>query len=181
MTRQETNKLILNFMEIEPTYYDGKYRWDNSPFFYCSDTNKESVINSIANYAQYDTSWDWLMPVIEKIESLGYVVDIFKTSVSIHKEGDTMCIVDLSGNDFNEKIHAVYHAVTEFIIWYSDLINNPQLWPDPLREIIEKWGPNLIDGLSYEQVAELLKEVESVGYTFDYYLDAEPYNLRKIN
>lgn len=33
---------------------------------------------------------------------------------------------------------------------------------------------------TYEVLAELHKEVELIGYTFDYYLDAEPYGLRPI-
>lgn len=33
---------------------------------------------------------------------------------------------------------------------------------------------------TYENCAELLKQCEALGYTFDYYLDAVPYNLRPL-
>ena len=37
------------------------------------------------------------------------------------------------------------------------------------------------DELDYNELEILKDKVESLGYTFDYYLDAVPYNLRKIN
>lgn len=33
---------------------------------------------------------------------------------------------------------------------------------------------------SYKELARIHFEVEKLGYTFDFYLDANPYNLRKI-
>jgi len=35
------------------------------------------------------------------------------------------------------------------------------------------------NGLTYSECSEFLNEVENIGYTFDYGLDAEPFNLRK--
>ena len=36
------------------------------------------------------------------------------------------------------------------------------------------------DELNYEACKELLRRVEAIGYTFEYGLDAQPYDLRKI-
>ena len=33
---------------------------------------------------------------------------------------------------------------------------------------------------TYEECERLLKELKPYGYTFEYYLDASPYNLTKI-
>jgi hypothetical protein len=33
---------------------------------------------------------------------------------------------------------------------------------------------------TYEECWDMLTEMEEVGYTFDYYLDGIPYNLRRI-
>jgi len=55
---------------------------------------------------QYDTKWDWLMPVVEKI--------LFKTGGS-HAQLDTMIISALS----EVNIKSVWQAVTQFIIWYN--------------------------------------------------------------
>jgi len=34
--------------------------------------------------------------------------------------------------------------------------------------------------MDYDEIAEFLDEVESVGYTFDSGLDAQPYGLRPV-
>ena len=33
---------------------------------------------------------------------------------------------------------------------------------------------------TYEECERVLNKLEQIGYTFDYYLDAEPFNLRKL-
>ena len=59
------------------------------------------------------------MPVVEKIESLGYKVDISKWENSqycgIYLNGKK-----ISGNETNTKIEAVYNACLEFIKWYNE-------------------------------------------------------------
>lgn len=62
----------------------------------------------------------------------------------------------------------------------KDLFETPDIMPEALTEIFIRWELRIMDGLSYEEIAAFLNEVESVGYTFDYYLDAEPYGLRPI-
>lgn len=62
----------------------------------------------------------------------------------------------------------------------KDLFETPQNMPAELRAIFERWELRIMDGLSYSEIAEMLTQVESVGFTFDYYLDAEPYGLRPI-
>ena len=62
----------------------------------------------------------------------------------------------------------------------KDLFETPELMPEALSEIFNRWESLMMDGLSYEQIASLMNEVESVGYTFDYYLDADPYGLRPM-
>lgn len=33
---------------------------------------------------------------------------------------------------------------------------------------------------TYEELKRIQNELQTIGYTFDYGLDAEPYNLRKL-
>ena len=62
-----------------------------------------------------------------------------------------------------------------------DLFEHPELIPPSLRVITDKWNKvSMEEGLTYDKCGEFLKEVEEVGYTFDFYLDAEPYGLRPI-
>jgi hypothetical protein len=59
----------------------------------------------------------------------------------------------------------------------QDLFENPELLPIEVQEILEKYSE--MDN-SYETCSELVRELNSVGYTCDYGLDAEPFELRKI-
>lgn len=60
-----------------------------------------------------------------------------------------------------------------------DLFEHPDLIPKEVKDVFELYQQQAIDGFSYEDLANLHSAIEAVGYTFDYYLDAEPYNLRK--
>lgn len=60
-----------------------------------------------------------------------------------------------------------------------DLFQNPELIPSEVNEILDKYWEEFGDSRDYEDTKRMLEEVEAVGYTFDYYLDNEPYGLRK--
>lgn len=62
----------------------------------------------------------------------------------------------------------------------KDLFEHYQDQPEELKHILINWDEKINNGLDYIQCEELLKDVEAVGYTFDYELSAEPFNLRKI-
>jgi hypothetical protein len=66
-----------------------------------------------AHELQYHQSWDWLMPVVEKIDDIEeylYVIINKKT-----------CVVQYvtKTHTKDRKIDAVYAAVVEFIKWYN--------------------------------------------------------------
>lgn len=58
-----------------------------------------------------------------------------------------------------------------------DLFENIEALPEDLKAIINKYAD---DSMSYDTCELFLKEVEKVGYTFEYSLDAQPFGLRKI-
>jgi len=70
---------------------------------------------------KYNESWDWLMPVVEKIESLGYALKIIQNNCFIY--GSTM-------GDHTEyfknvgygesKLESTWLTVVEFIKWYNE-------------------------------------------------------------
>jgi hypothetical protein len=62
------NKLIAEFMELETS--DGCY--------FKHLTKKGNIELTHHILLQYHTSWDWLMPVAEKIYSIDADVDFFK-------------------------------------------------------------------------------------------------------
>ena len=99
----ENNKLIADFMGYP------KHKID----FVGKRLNFEN-----SKHNTYHKDWNWLMEVVEKIESLGYKVHISTW------ENSQFCGIYLngkkiSGNETNTKIEAVYNACIEFIKWYN--------------------------------------------------------------
>tara|TARA_R110000868_G_scaffold407902_1_gene689890 strand:- start:40 stop:264 length:225 start_codon:yes stop_codon:yes gene_type:complete len=61
----------------------------------------------------------------------------------------------------------------------KDLFETPELIPLDVQAILETFNeesPN-----TYLELDRLTNELDVIGYTFDYYLDAEPYGLRPSN
>ena len=103
------NKLIAKFMGL-------KIITDEISWF---DTNYKSLGN-------YDSSWDWLMPVIDKIETLNYAVTITQNICTIKAciMGDRTTISHQTGNYTtpDTKLYNTYIAAIEFINWYNKQI-----------------------------------------------------------
>jgi len=57
----------------------------------------------------------------------------------------------------------------------NDLFQTPELIPLEVMDVLSTFSDD-----TYEECARVQALVEQLGYTFDYYLDAEPYNLRKL-
>ena len=105
------NKLIAEFMgvydEISLDSIAGNiHSWSDAPFFYITEDSKEKVMEGIAKYSKYDTSWDWLMPVVEKILDL-----------SFQDDGDAEDFYNI--RDCMPDLNHTYKAVVEFIKTYN--------------------------------------------------------------
>lgn len=62
----------------------------------------------------------------------------------------------------------------------KDLFETPENMPAELRAIFQRYAMQLMNGATYQDLEAMLSETLSVGFTFDYYLNAEPYGLRPI-
>ena len=60
----------------------------------------------------------------------------------------------------------------------KDLFETPDLIPIDVQIVLESFDENASNG--YHELQRLVNEIEPLGYTFDYFLDAEPYGLRPI-
>lgn len=104
MNTLDNNKMIAEFMGLD--YIKGLDKFYNCGF-------EVGKLN-------YHTSWDWLMPVVEKIEGLGYTFE--KNYQPIDR--DWQCLI-VKGNDilhqqFDRKsLNASYNLVVDFIKWYN--------------------------------------------------------------
>lgn len=98
---QEGNVLISNFM--------GDVTGDPAEWV---TTDKRFV-----DKLKYHSSWKWLMPVVEKIEGLGYFVSINGNDCLITDERRSLIA---HTQRFETKIQTVLKAVTSFIEWHED-------------------------------------------------------------
>lgn len=62
----------------------------------------------------------------------------------------------------------------------TDLFETPELIPEKVQKVLEKWADRMSGGLGYEGCADLRDELEAIGYTYDYGLDGDPYDLRPL-
>lgn len=60
----------------------------------------------------------------------------------------------------------------------TDLFSTPELLPETMQEVLDKY--EAIGYFTYSIIRDMLYEVNQLGYTFEYGLDAVPYDLRKI-
>lgn len=102
-TDKSDNELIAEFMGFTPQ----KSSLGNT----YSHPNLMGVYGGSGMKFKYDTSWDWLMPVVERIESLGDSNDRIFESSEFHE------LMELS---IKTSIERVYWFVIQFIKWYND-------------------------------------------------------------
>ena len=128
----EKNKLIAEFMGVfDKILSTGNiHSWSDAPFYYTTEDTKEKVIKNICKYSKYHSDWNWLMGVIEKIESLldeenngSFFFEIYEDSVIIFSNGDYLNeLIEVMGQ--GSRINNVYQAVIEFIQWYNQQNKN---------------------------------------------------------
>jgi hypothetical protein len=115
------NKLIAEFMGIELD--TESYRCGSKM------TYEDWLIHSTQKNMRFHESWDWLMPVVEKIEEIA--IDDTNLIVKEHRfefdMGYTQCkIYDHNGvfeviyGDMGSKLLSTYQAVVEFIKTYNN-------------------------------------------------------------
>jgi hypothetical protein len=95
------NRLIAEFMEYE---LEGEV--------WVATMSKEDD-TYLGRHLLFQTSWDWLMPVVEKIFSLGYDYTI-KPRHMIIKERMGEIVSECIGIDQSQE-EVIYQAVVEFI------------------------------------------------------------------
>jgi len=118
----ENCKAIAKFIEIEfkdRNVYLGGHKFYNMNFWTTKQAEK-----TFYNEAKYHLSYDWLIPVVDKIELIDFTI------VTINKFGVRIVTTDINDkvlfsihpkicNFDNSKIDTLYNAVTRFIEWYN--------------------------------------------------------------
>ena len=115
----ENNKLIAEFM--------GGKNFDKNGYFEIFipeqvnnlETNK-GWVTEVLEWTNYHKSWDWLMPVVEKIESIEnyrFDFEIRQSLVEIYDKDEQIDVFQEQGDDKRE---VTYWCVVEFIKWYNE-------------------------------------------------------------
>jgi hypothetical protein len=92
--------------------------------------NPLSNERSVASWLKYHSSWDWLMPVVGKIESLensrfGFTIDALHVIVTDYKgKGLEIIWVHKFPDNGDTKLSMTYDAVCQFIQWYNKQQSN---------------------------------------------------------
>lgn len=120
MKTTESNKLIAEFM---PNMMDGANSLYDPDIEQWLDDDGEYYIDE---ELRYHTSWDWLMPVVEKIEDI-YCEETSTETVGYHLYDVEIRqnVTIIHGTDIEEtvgdKLFNTYNAVVEFIKWYNEI------------------------------------------------------------
>jgi hypothetical protein len=120
----EENKLIAEFMGLlhvdDDKYMDNLREMKSNGIFF-----EQGYMTS---ELMYDTDWNWLMDVVDKIESIEdgqYDVNILKNGTQIinYIAGGILIFDNVGEISYSEKIEHVYQAVIKFIKWYEQNSN----------------------------------------------------------
>ena len=126
MKTTENNKLIAEFMggtlSNVPNLINLPQTIGESSLFCVkgsdglpSGTYKVERLNEL----KYHTSWDWLMPVVEKIEGFNdYDVEILQYGTRVLKNS-IVIITNVADFSFDKKIEHCYDAIIKFIKEYN--------------------------------------------------------------
>ena len=121
MNSTEQNQLIAEFMGAKMKSFVEGY----AGTFYYLNGKRWVQPDSL----KYHTSWDWLMPVVEKIEDckvlddFGFSVIIDNWQVNIRSCFSGQNVVFVSSGQ--SKIAVVHSAIIQFITWYNSQPKTP--------------------------------------------------------
>lgn len=103
-TTEENNRLIAEFMGLTESSIPNKY-W--------TEKNSEGITSGEMVEPKYHSSWDWLMPVVNKIRTLYNNCEV---------DGDeAFDIIDVLSEGCTEaNIFQAFDAVVQFIEWYNE-------------------------------------------------------------
>ena len=116
----EGNKLIAEFMGIR--FNNGNaYDSNGNTYMRFRSWNNDMARNEFFRLNKlYHNSWDWLMPVVETIESLGYEFIITESRSKIKHNTDHSIDIVCMRDAIESKQQSVYLTVVEFIQWYNE-------------------------------------------------------------
>ena len=124
MTKQqilEGNNLIAEFMGLTPNPHDNGKTWAMHTEMTDGVLYGDNWINLF-----YDSSWDYIMPVVEKISTLKFRYGRFSTKI-VTLSREPYCRIDSTAKSFRNStykqtplIMAVFETVVDFLKWFNE-------------------------------------------------------------
>ena len=102
---EDNNKLIAEFLGYTQPHPD----YPGATYWYKKDESPLTLL-------LFDSDWNWLMEVVEKIESLNFIVYIETNYCQLYNATNHE---ELIKSIYSTKIESVYNACVEFIKWYN--------------------------------------------------------------
>jgi len=99
-----------------------------------------------------------ILAEIKKVENNQFLPDVVK-KLKIKKLNEELTNLD------NKEVEEI------------DLFEHPEKLPKQVQSVLNKYSE---DDNTYESLGKMLSEMKPLGYTFEYGLDAVPYDLKKI-
>lgn len=139
MTAEEGNKLIAEFLgykyHLHPDVFalpGWKIPTDKmipAKLLYDGGIGKRPYLARTTKQLKFHSSWDWLMPVVEKIDTSGFDTAIlkdedgsqcmiFKAGRSYHREEKDLIVANRL-DQRETKIESVWLSIVEFIEWVN--------------------------------------------------------------
>lgn len=131
----ENNRLLAEFLEFKKVEYYNNYHAFIIPDYLAYHEYKNLTLENNNEVVAWDAenllfhkNWNWLMNVVEKIESLNYAVYIQTRSTRIESEDGKLMFWFFVGQsedgkyEINSKIEAVYNTCVEFVKNYNKTI-----------------------------------------------------------
>lgn len=118
----ENNKIIAEFMGYKLANCSNGMAWENTLSKKSQDDKFKlhgRLWRENDTYYKWNSDWNWLMEVVEKIESLDYNFNITSGDATALHYHCAIYQTSIYRIDGTTKIQATYETVIEFIKWYN--------------------------------------------------------------
>ena len=124
---KDKNKLIADFMGLIPIDNQDELSWyyvEDEVYFNNDFRYNNQIEYTTSDMLPYKESWDWLMPVVEKIQHLDNEFEV-NVNFKIELTGAVELYINhkrvfgMTAFEVGTLIDAVYEAIIEFIKWYN--------------------------------------------------------------
>lgn len=109
MNTTENNNLLAEFLG----YTQPHPNYPNTSYWYKKDEQPLTLLS-------FHSDWNWLMQVVYKIESIGYVVNINGIKCSITPILSQEIIISYVIGAKELKLKLVYATLIDFVKWYNE-------------------------------------------------------------